>query len=67
MFTLSSSRLNREQNKIITFQTKRRMGDYTKIAEQTSYTVGHVHNVLRGRRSPNTIITASAARLVANR
>jgi hypothetical protein len=54
-----------EITKVAKFQQKRRRGDGTKLATETSYSRSHVSNVLNGRRNNSTI--TSAAYRMANR
>lgn len=54
-----------EVRKVGRFQQKRRRGDITRLANETSYSTSHVSNVLNGRRS-NSSITSAAYRM-ANR
>jgi predicted transcriptional regulator len=55
-----------EVYKIVAFTEAKKVGDETTVARETGYSLSHVSNVLRGRRS-NTTIVNKAYRLIKDR
>jgi len=46
--------------RMVTFEQKYRRGDYTKVANNTYYSVSHVWRVLNNERGPNQDIIREA-------
>ena len=52
--------------KLSFFKSRRRMGDLTRISDETGYSVSHLSNIVHGRRRVNNTI-ANAMYMISRR